>query len=263
MDSIQLSLRYIAIKTSNLDEMLSFYTNQLGLHPLSFENEVIYLGSKEEKMPLLMLVDEPWEENEHHHLNHFAFQLPTEESLKTLYRQLKQQGVMNEPLIKKGHITHFFITDPDQNEIELYYCHEGQLDEALNGEEKMIESYGEVDEQHMNKTLGHVHLSVQEIEDTLSFYRDILQLDLVSHQNQYHLVNKDNGELMLSIDEAEVSPQSSIDFIAFQVDTMDELLLLKERLESFDYEFYFNRGKQIIQLWDANRISYWIQAVNA
>ena len=261
MDSIQLSLRYIAIKTKQLEKMLTFYTEKVGLKILNFENEVVFLGNDEDKTPLLMLVDEKWEENNAHHLNHFAFRFLTEKALSSLYHHLKAQNIEMGPLVKKGQITHFFIKDPDNNEIELYHCHPGSLKETLDTKEMEIEPEETTASHLHHKHLGHVHLSVNALEDTLSFYRDILHLDLVAHHDAYHLVDSNEEQLMLSIDENKVNPSSSIDFIAFQVPTMEELLLLKQRLEAFDYDFYFNRGKKIIQLWDANRISYWIQAV--
>lgn len=210
-----------------------------------------------------MLIDADWEPNRLHHLNHFAFQLPSKEAVGSLYYTLKEKGVSVTPLKQKGPVTHFFIEDPDGNGIELYHMENKDFNSVVQEESVAVDYHPEERAEDMSKTLGHIHLYVNDLEQTLAFYHDILEFNTISNENEHHLVGDDARDLFVTLEEDKVDHQSSVDFIAFQVPTMEALMILKQRLEDKNYDFYFNRGKQIIQLWDENRISYWIQAVES
>lgn len=265
MDTLQLSLRYIAIKTSHIDEMVDFYTQVVGLHALSYENDVVFLGTAVERQPILMLIEEDdvLQNNTEnvHHLDHFAFQVNNEEDLYALFHRLRQQGISHTELMQKGSLRHLFFEDYDHNRIEVYYQGDDAIEDIIKEESTTMMLSSQYDHDKLQEgRLGHVHLSVSELEKTLSFYQDILSLSVIKDKEHHHTTDENKERLLISVDHHHDHKPSPIDFIAFQVPSMAQLMELKKRLEAHHYAFYFNVGKRIIQLWDVNHISYWFQA---
>lgn len=263
MDTLQLSLCYIAIKTAHIDEMVAFYTEVIGLHVLNYENEVVFLGTVKERQPILMLIDDvDHDAKTEHHLDHFAFQIQSLDAFYALLHRLNQAKIKYTTPSQQGSLIHFFCEDYDHNQVEFYYQGEHNIEMILNhpAQPAVIEHDPVSMDKLQDVTLGHIHLSVPLLEETLMFYRDILSVTILDDEEDRHHTTDENKEtLLMTFDKKHETGVSPIDFIVFQLPELQQLFELKERLEHYHYDFYFNLGKQIIQLWDANHISYWFQ----
>lgn len=261
MSGIQLSLRYISIKTNHFDEMLQFYTQVIGLEPLSFENDAVFLGNKEKKEPLLVLVDEGEEAPaQTGFLEHIAFQMTSKQELYRLIKHLEQENISHTKVTEKGALIHFFAKDPEGHEIEFYYNDAPSFHQVIQADEVDSSVDASIEaEKPVQKQLGHIHLSVSNLPEVLKIHQDIFGLQLIEDNKAYHFVN-DAHHLMMTLEGESSQPSSSIEFIAFQVETLEELLEIKERLEANHYDYYFNNGKRILQFTDSNYLSYWIYA---
>lgn len=243
MNQPVLSLNYISIATCNFEEMLTFYTEELHLDALSFENDLVYLGNKKDQAILFMLVEEEELEqpivNEERALNHISFSVPTEEQFLSLYETLKNHGYECSDFHAYCAGRCFITNDPDGNQIEI--CLPFEIE-------------------YHRIHLEHIHLRVPHLKQTLSFYHDCLHLTVEEEDNAY-LVYGVGCQPLIAL-EKESHPEyreNRIDFIALEVPSMKAVDDLYENLQERGWNCYYNRGKRIVQFLDDNGISYWIQ----
>jgi catechol 2,3-dioxygenase len=181
--------------------MLSFYQRDCGLNIISTSETVTVLGCGEEATdPLLILnidkkaIDAPKGATG---LYHYAILVPDRKSLGAAYLALGKQGIVFD-----GYADHLvsealYLTDPDGNGIEIYADRpreKWRRDEdggvqmgtqPLDIDSLIKESIVSPNENLVvfpeATRIGHVHLKVSNLERSISFYRDLLGLDLMSY----------------------------------------------------------------------------------
>ena len=271
---------FVALKVQDLDASLEFYKNTLGLDLLREENGMAFIGIKEPRKPLLCLVDHrdgtPDKMN-HNGLFYFALRLPTRQSLAEVYQHLLDLKYPMQAVSNQGHSEVIYLKDPEFNGIKLYwdkpqaewdYHTDGSMDmilEHLDTRELLAAAQEPFSHMPAETRVGHVHLNVVDLEESQRFYERVLGLRLTSakfpslrylavgdyHQhvtiNTFHQVKKN-----VSNDD-----NLGLDYIAFKIETPEEMLVLEEHLTSLDVPHYFNEGKKIIQLDDPNGIHVW------
>jgi catechol 2,3-dioxygenase len=184
----------VHLTVADLDRSLDYYRSAIGLEVRERSNGHARLGTAERD--LLVLVESPGARPAYGHtgLYHFALLLPARAELA---RWLAHAGRDNVPLV--GLSDHYvseaiYLSDPDGHGIEIYCDRpreiwEGQVFErmttlaldvgSLMGELPDPES--EPFEQLPEGTvMGHVHLKVASIPDTIAFYGDVLGFDLMA-----------------------------------------------------------------------------------
>ena len=192
--SAQTTMGDVHLTVGDLERSVDYYRGAIGLDVLAADDgrAALGVGGRE----LLVLVEEPGAKPAYGHtgLYHFALLLPERADLA---RWLAHAGRDSVPLV--GLSDHFvseaiYLSDPDGHGIEIYWDRprevwEGQVFErmttlpldvgSLMGELSDPES--EPFEQLPDGTvMGHVHLKVASIPDTVAFYRDVLGFDLMA-----------------------------------------------------------------------------------
>ena len=179
----------VALTVADLDRSIGFYERVLGLRVLTRDDGRASIGAGGE---LLSLVEEPGARSARGYtgLYHFALLVPERSDLARWLAHVARERI---PLA--GASDHFvseaiYLSDPDDHGIEVYRDRprehwEGQvsrmttlpLDIAdLLSEVDANESFGGLAE---GTTMGHVHLRVAEIPETVRFYRDVIGFDLM------------------------------------------------------------------------------------
>ena len=184
----------VHLTVGDLERSVDYYRGAIGLDVLATDDgrAALGVGGRE----LLVLVEQPGARPAYGYtgLYHFALLLPERADLA---RWLAHAGRDSVPLV--GLSDHFvseaiYLSDPDGHGIEIYWDRprevwEGQVFErmttlpldvgSLMGELSDPES--EPFEQLPDGTvMGHVHLKVASIPDTIAFYRDVLGFDLMA-----------------------------------------------------------------------------------
>jgi catechol 2,3-dioxygenase len=181
----------VELTVADLERSLDYYRRAIGLEVLERKNGRASLGGDRE----LLVLDEltgakPAPRNTG--LFHFALLVPERRELaRWLAHALRQQVPLT------GASDHFvseaiYLRDPDAHGIEIYADRprevwEGQVGrmttepldlENLLGElgEPVTESFGRLAD---GTVMGHVHLQVADIPETVRFYRDVLGFDLM------------------------------------------------------------------------------------
>ena len=184
----------VHLTVAALDRSIDFYRSALGLTPLDERDGRVSLGAGEQE--LLVLVEEPGARPAHGYtgLYHFALLVPHRADLARWLAHVARERI---PLA--GLSDHFvseaiYLADPDGHGIEIYADRprtlwEGQVGARMTTVPLDVTSlFGELDDPATTPfgglppgtTMGHVHLKVAAIADTVAFYRDILGFALVA-----------------------------------------------------------------------------------
>jgi catechol 2,3-dioxygenase len=193
------SMGPVHLTVADLTRSLNYYERSIGLRTLARENGRASVGAGVRE--LLVLVEEPGAGPSRGHtgLFHFALLLPERVDLA---RWLAHAASERVPLT--GLSDHFvsealYLSDPDGHGIEIYWDRpratwEGQVSERMTTLPLDVDSLmGELpDAQDPSfeglpdgTTMGHVHLKVAAIDETVAFYRDVLGFALMAQLGPY------------------------------------------------------------------------------
>jgi catechol 2,3-dioxygenase len=184
----------VELTVADQDRSRRYYEQVIGLRVLEQAGATTSLGL--DGTTLLVLVEEPGAEPAlgHTGLFHFALLLPDRPSLA---RWLAHAGRNRVPLA--GLSDHFvseaiYLSDPDHHGIEIYADRprsswEGRVEAGMTtlplDVDALLAELGDPATEPFEglpagTTMGHVHLRVAGIPDTVAFYRDVLGFDLMA-----------------------------------------------------------------------------------
>jgi catechol 2,3-dioxygenase len=189
----------VHLTVSDLDRSIGYYEDAVGLTMRARQQGAASLGTAERE--LLVLVEEPGAPpaTGHTGLYHFALLLPNRVDLARWLAHVASDRV---PL--SGLSDHFvseaiYLSDPDGHGIEIYWDRpretwEGRVGERLTTAPLDVDSLlAELPEGELSAfaglppatVMGHVHLKVAAIPDTVAFYRDVIGFDLMAALGPY------------------------------------------------------------------------------
>jgi catechol 2,3-dioxygenase len=184
----------VELTVSDRERSRRFYVDVLGLRVLAEDGDVLRLGA--DGTELLVLVEEPGARPAvgHTGLFHFALLVPDRRSLARWLAHAARERVA-----LAGASDHFvseavYLSDPDLHGIEIYADRpreswEGQVEAGMTTLPLDVEDlFRELDDPATEPfdglpagtTMGHVHLRVAAIPDTLEFYRDVLGFEVMA-----------------------------------------------------------------------------------
>jgi catechol 2,3-dioxygenase len=183
----------VELTVSDLERSLEYYRSSIGLSVLDQADGRASLGA--DGTQLLTLYELPGARPALRNtgLFHFALLLPERRALAQWLAH-----AMRERVPMSGASDHFvsealYLRDPDEHGIEIYADRprevwEGQVARMTTEPLQILNLLGELDDPDREPfdglpggtRMGHVHLQVAELDDTLRFYRDILGFDLMA-----------------------------------------------------------------------------------
>jgi catechol 2,3-dioxygenase len=184
----------VELTVSDLARSIAYYEQAIGLHVVDPDGNRATLGAN--GTPLLRLVEQPGAPpgDGYSGLYHFALRVPERRDLASWLAHAARDRV---PLV--GLSDHFvseaiYLSDPDRHGIEIYWDRpregwEGQVGERLTTLPLEVNSLlGELDDRATDQferlpggtDMGHVHLRVASVPETIAFYRDVLGFGLMA-----------------------------------------------------------------------------------
>jgi catechol 2,3-dioxygenase len=184
----------VHLTVADLARSLDYYRSAIGLDVLAQEDGTATLGAGTRE--LLVLHEQPGAQPSHGHtgLYHFALLLPERADLARWLAHVARDRV---PLV--GLSDHFvseaiYLSDPDGHGIEVYWDRpragwEGAVARRMTTLPLDVDSLlGELDDPATapfdglpsGTIMGHVHLKVSSVADTVAFYRDVLGFGLMA-----------------------------------------------------------------------------------
>jgi len=179
----------VELTVSDLARSLEYWEGAIGLRVLARENGTASLGAGSE---LVRLVEEPGARpaDGHTGLYHVALLVPDRPSLA---RWLEHASHDRVPLV--GLSDHYvseaiYLRDPDHHGIEIYadrprtlwegHVFERMTTEPLDVDDLLSQVDDAFDELPPGTVVGHVHLRVAEIDETVRFYRNLVGFGLTA-----------------------------------------------------------------------------------
>jgi catechol 2,3-dioxygenase len=197
-EDVQLSdsdifLEYPEIVVKDIDVMLSFYREYLGMTLLKERGQSYFLSASNSNRPLLSLIhnqESVYSTVREAGLYHFAILLPRREDLASTFLFLQGRG-----LIFDGFADHLvseavYLHDPEGNGIEIYadkpretwpFTGDGMLQMTtlpLNISSLLEIAPSKPRPLSPDARIGHFHLKVTKLEDSVEFYSRKLLLDV-------------------------------------------------------------------------------------
>lgn len=192
--SARTAMGAVHLTVADLDRSLAYYENEVGLGTLDRGAGRASLGTPRHE--LLVLTQEPGARPSHGHtgLYHFALLVPERRQLARWLAHAARDRVALTGLSDHFVSEAIYLSDPDGHGIEIYWDRPRESWEGLVGERMTtlpldVDSLlGELDDPAgaafdalpEGTTMGHVHMRVASIPETVGFYRDVLGFGLMA-----------------------------------------------------------------------------------
>jgi catechol 2,3-dioxygenase len=184
----------VALSVSDLERSLAFYRGAIGLDVLEQGGGEARLGAGETELLRLTELPGAQPSTRETGLYHFALLLPDRPSLARWLAHAARERVPLTGLSDHAVSEAIYLNDPDLHGIEIYADRpraqwEGRVRELMTTIPLDVQSlFGELDDPETEPfdgppagtTMGHVHLRVREIDETVAFYRDLLGFELMA-----------------------------------------------------------------------------------
>ena len=184
----------VRLTVADLDRSLAYYDKAMGLRVHGRENGTARLGTGGED--LLVLTGQPGAQpaDGYSGLFHFALLVPTRADLARFLAHTARDGVALTGLSDHDVSEAIYLRDPDHHGIEVYADRprdrwEGRVGELMTTMPLDTgDLLGELDDPATEPfdglaagtVMGHVHLCVSDLGETVAFYRDVLGFDLTA-----------------------------------------------------------------------------------
>jgi catechol 2,3-dioxygenase len=183
----------VELSVSDLDRSLDYWQRAVGLNVLEREDGRASLGADTE---LVRFVEEPGAvpADGHTGLYHVALLVPDRPSLARWLAHAARERIRLEGLSDHAVSEAIYLRDPDRHGIEIYAdrpreAWEGHVMELMTSIPLNVESLLGVLEDPQSEpfeglpdgtTMGHVHLRVADVPETVRFYGDVLGMGLMA-----------------------------------------------------------------------------------
>src|SRR5215469_6640373 len=184
----------VELSVSDLDRSLAYWQDAIGLRVLSRENGTAELGAD---TPLVRLVEEPGAGSAHGFtgLFHVALLVPDRASLGRFLAHTAREQIPLTGLSDHVVSEAIYLRDPDYHGIEVYADRpreqwEGRVRQTMTtiplDTDSLVAEAGDAgfDGLPDGTTVGHVHLCVSDVDDTVGFYHDKLGMGLIGRGDQ-------------------------------------------------------------------------------
>jgi catechol 2,3-dioxygenase len=181
----------VELSVSDLDRSLAYWQDAIGLRVLSRENGTAELGADK---PLLRFVEEPGARSAQGFtgLFHVALLVPDRPSLGRFLAHTARERIPLTGLSDHRVSEAIYLRDPDYHGIEVYADRpreqwEGRVGERMTtlplDTNSLLSEAGDAEFDRLpdGTTMGHVHLCVRDVDETIGFYRDRLGMGLTAH----------------------------------------------------------------------------------
>lgn len=236
----------VALNVRDLSGQTAFYHQLLGLEILNQSEKEVLLGAGENPLVKLIQTEDTSNPKQSYGLYHMALLLPTREDLANIFKHLLDLKI---PLVggaDHGYSEAIYLEDLEGNGIELYrdkpvtvwdIREDGRIigvTEELSAQD-IYELGQELDPFVIasGTRIGHVHLSVKNSRESITFYQDSLGLEdkftiphaswIASGDYHHHLaVNEWGGKKLATREQG----MAGLAYYVVEVENKEELLRL-------------------------------------
>lgn len=192
-----------AIELNAMDPkgLADFYEKQIGLTLLKADEDQkqFELGTADGQVLITIFPATSAKANRTTGLYHLALLLPSRADLGAIFRHLIENQVGLEGASNHGYSEALYLSDPEGNGIEIYADKDesqwdkhdngliGGIVEPMDAEGVLASQTAPFNGVPNGTIMGHIHIHVANIEETLEFYHEVLGLGLKFIMNQQAL----------------------------------------------------------------------------
>lgn len=184
----------VVLRVNDLEKMTNFYKEAIGLAVLETQGKSVVLGSESDKEPLVELIEIPKASSRTltTGLYHLALLLPTRGDLGAMLYHLVTHKYGLSGASDHGYSEALYLNDPEGNGIEIY-CDKPMAEWDIRPDGRIEGITAAMDTETVVKSMtklfdgippgtkmGHVHLTVHDLESTQEFYEKVLGIVLKS-----------------------------------------------------------------------------------
>lgn len=265
----------VALKVENLENMVKYYKEKIGLSVIKRSDKEASLGIKSTQTILIILKEIPKINKKRRTagLYHTAFLLPTREDLGNVLYSLIIKKVPIIGASDHGYSEAVYLEDPEGNGIEIYRDKpreewDVKEDGRIAGITIEMDAEGVLqaksdqpsDRFPEGTKIGHVHLSVSDLKQTEKFYSEILGLDIKERYGEqalffaadgYHHHIGSNIWLGKNLNVPEAKDRG-LDYFTLTLSSTEEVGKVEQQLSS--YEVPFTKENKSLVVKDPNGI---------
>lgn len=162
--------------------LATFYQDNIGLTLIEEDNGYFALGTPDHTVLIEIFPTDVKKSKRTTGLYHLALLLPTKADLGTILLHLVKEEVALEGASNHGYSNAIYLTDPEGNGIEIYADKDrsewdirkdgfiGGITEAMDVDDVLSNASSTFERIPNGTTMGHIHLHVGDVAETLQFY---------------------------------------------------------------------------------------------
>lgn len=180
----------VKLNAENPDLLAKFYNTAIGLNVLDASEGYYALGTPNGKVLIELYKTTTPKNADTTGMYHLALLLPTYEDLGTVLRHLVVNNVRLIGASDHGYSNALYLDDPEGNGIEIYWdkpesewnvLEDGQIvgvTEPMDADAAIEAARTKFDGMPNRTIMGHVHLHVDDVEESADFYGNVMGLGL-------------------------------------------------------------------------------------
>ncbi|MDQ0207805.1 VOC family protein [Alkalicoccobacillus murimartini] len=194
------SLGQVRLKVSNLEQSITFYKDIIGFDVVRQVGAEAHIGVEEDTLIVLEEIPDAIRlpERSAAGLYHVAILLPNRASLASILYHFADKQV---PIGQADHLVSeaIYLSDPDGNGLEIYRDRDRtEWNVESNGDYVMASNPIDMNQLLMEAeegswsgmpqgtVIGHVHMHVADLEETETYYRDVIGFETVGNYRAMH-----------------------------------------------------------------------------
>ena len=243
------TLETITIRVKDRDKMIAFYQGIVGFSLIQEENALAMMGIKGSNKEHLWLEESPRAYphfGEIKKLQHYTLKVASLAEIASIYsRALKRESPVIGLTLKEDSIQ-LIIEDPEENQLVIYF---EPTNEAVATSEELLKQGDETTLLTAETEITGIHLNVPNQAKAQLFFNDIL--GVAATVPFLTLTDTAGKQFMTAEDEV-----LGLDFLKLTIEEAD-FLALEQHLIEKEQDFYIDKKKQILTIFDPMGIEWW------
>ncbi|MBW1605853.1 VOC family protein [Lactobacillus sp. Sy-1] len=269
-------VKLLALRVNDLDSMIDFYTQIVGMTSVKRTENISYLGTNDHEVSLtLRKVNQPVKETGTANVNRFAFKFPSSRTLKQLLLHVKNLGVKLSEIQYNHNFEWIELVDPEENHIVLYAEINGVTlvdDHSIQwhheeGDVITVNRFLRDEEVRLKRIpkdakLSWIEVGVSDINKSLAFYHDTIGLDILPtdrKDTKTLVLPEDHSQQVVLTEESEDNDHDyeglGVDYISFKMIRDRDVDDLYGQIDPNDDGVHYDQIDHLLFVTDPNQIN--------
>ena len=249
-------LETLTIRVKNRNNMIDFYRGVLGFKLKQEENALAIMGVDNSDVEQIWLEESP-RAREHFgevkKLANVTIEVGSISELSSIYQRAVKAAIPVESVVFSSEIITMEVIDPEHNHLILTAVQEAQAVETM----EVFQTQGQLETMLSEATrVKGLTLYVPNKANAVAFYTNVLGFTAelqTTNEKPLAIALEESNEANIETPTHEIL---GIDFLKFSLSEAD-LLALEAHLLTANYEFFIDKKKSILTIYDTVGVEWW------